>query len=102
MIDESLIKRMQKLLLKIPKDKVTTYKEIAQQLRVHPRFAGRIIGSNPDGDTYPCYKVVYSNGGIGGYGGGDPRKIREKIRRLKKDGIVIKNEKIAKKFFFSF
>jgi len=102
MIDESLIKRMQKLLLKIPKGKITTYKEIGKQLGVHPRFAGRIVGSNPDGDAYPCYKVIYSNGGIGGYGGSDPRKIREKIRRLKKDGIVIKNGKIAKRFFFFF
>ena len=97
-----LIKRMQKLLLKIPKGKVTSYNEIAKKLGVWPRHAGRIVGSNPDGDKYPCYKVVYSNGGIGGYGGSDPRKIKEKIRRLKKDGIEIKNGRIPKRFFFYF
>jgi O6-methylguanine-DNA--protein-cysteine methyltransferase len=97
-MDEKLIKKMQKLLLKIPEGKVTSYKEIAKQLRVHPRFAGRIVGSNPDGDTYPCYRVVYSNGRVGGFGGNVP----EKIRRLKKDGIEIKNGKISKKFFFYF
>lgn len=97
-----LIREMQKLLLRIPKGKVTTYGEIARKLKVHPRHAGRIVGSNPDGNKYPCYKVIYSNGGIGGYGGSDPKKIREKIRRLKKDGIEIRNEKIDKRFFFYF
>ncbi len=97
-----LIREMQNLLLRIPKGKVTTYGEIARKLKVHPRHAGRIVGSNPDGNKYPCYKVVYSDGGIGGYGGSDPKKIREKIKRLKKDGIEIRNEKIDKRFFFYF
>ena len=101
-MDEQLIKKMQKLLLKIPKGKVTSYNEIAKKLGVWPRHVGRIVGQNPDGKKYPCYKVVYSNGGIGGYGGSDPRKIREKIAKLKKDGIVIKNGKIDKRFFFYF
>lgn len=92
------MKKMQKLLLKIPKGKVTTYKEIAKNLGIHPRAAGRLLNKNPDGDTYPCYKVVYSSGGIGGYGG----NVKEKIRRLKKDGIEIKKGKINKKFFFYF
>lgn len=92
------MKKMQKLLLKIPKGKVTTYKEIAKQLEIHPRAAGKLLNKNPDGDTYPCYKVVYSNGGLGGYGG----NLKEKIRRLKRDGIEIKNGKINKKFFFYF
>jgi len=92
------IREMQKLLLKIPKGKVTSYKEIAKKLGIHPRAAGRLVGKNPDGDKYPCYKVVYSDGRLGGYGG----KIKEKIKRLKKDGIVIKNGKIGKEFFFHF
>jgi len=92
------LKEMQKLLLKIPKGKVTSYKEIARMLGIHPRAAGRLVGKNPDGDKYPCYKVIYDDGRLGGYGGG----LREKIRRLKKDGILIKNGKIDKKFFFRF
>jgi O-6-methylguanine DNA methyltransferase len=92
------IKQMQKLLLKIPKGKVTTYKEMAKKMNVHPRTMGRLLNKNPDSDTYPCYKVIYSNGGLGGYGG----NIKEKIRRLKKDGIEIKKGKINKKFFYFF
>jgi len=92
------MKEMQQLLLKIPEGKVTTYKEMAKKMNVHPRTMGRLLNKNPDGDTYPCYKVVYSNGGLGGYGGG----LKEKIKRLKKNGIEIKKGKINKKFFHYF
>jgi O6-methylguanine-DNA--protein-cysteine methyltransferase len=95
------IREMQLLLAKIPKGKVTTYGIIARKLKIHPRAAGRLVGSNPDGVRYPCYRVVYSNGGIGGYtsSGG----VRDKIRKLKRDGIEIKNNRIdLKKYLFDF
>ena len=94
------LRKMQLLLLKIPKGKVVSYKEIARKLKIHPRTAGRLVGSNPDGNRYPCYKVVYSDGRLGGYS--TPKGVKEKARRLKKDGIAIKNGKIAKKHFFRF
>jgi len=95
------IREMQLLLAKIPKGKVSTYAIIAKKLKIHPRAAGRLVGSNPDGVRYPCYRVVYSNGGIGGYtsSGG----VRNKIRKLKKDGIEIRNNRIdLKKYLFDF
>ena len=94
------LKEMQNLLLKIPKGKVVSYKEIARKLGVHPRVAGRLVGSNPDGDKYPCYKVVRSDGRIGGYS--NPKGIMEKIRRLEKDGIEVKNNRISMKYFYFF
>jgi alkylated DNA nucleotide flippase Atl1 len=94
------LKQMQRLLLKIPKGKVTTYREIARKLGIHPRAAGRLVGSNSDGDKYPCYKVVYSDGRVGGYT--SSKGVREKVKRLKKDGIEINNGRISKKFFFYF
>ena len=94
------LEEMQQLLLKIPKGKVTSYKEIARKLGIHPRIAGRLVGSNPDGKKYPCYKVVYSDGRLGGYS--TSRGVAEKVKRLKKDGIEIKNGRIPKKFFFYF
>lgn len=92
------LKEMQKLLLKIPKGKVVSYKEIARKLGIHPRAAGRLVGSNPDGNRYPCYKVVNSDGKIGGYSKG----VSRKMKMLKKDGIEIRNRRIPKKFFFYF
>ncbi len=52
------------LLLQIPKGYVTTYGDIARQLgNVHlARTVGNILHKNPDGDKYPCYKVVNSKG----------------------------------------
>jgi O6-methylguanine-DNA--protein-cysteine methyltransferase len=94
------LKQMQRLLLRIPKGKVTSYKEIARKLRVHPRVAGRLVGSNPDGRKYPCYKVVHTDGRLGGYTSSEG--VKEKVKRLKKDGIEINNGRISKKFFFHF
>ncbi len=95
------IREMQLLLAKIPKGKVSTYAIIAKKLKIHPRAAGRLVGSNPDGVRYPCYRVVYSNGGIGGYT--SPGGVRNKIRKLKKDGIEIRNNRIdLKKYLFDF
>ncbi len=78
------------LLQKIPKGKVTTYKELAIALAISPRMAGCLLKNNRELDNYPCYKVVCSDGSIGGYNRGP----KEKIRRLKKDGIETKKDKI--------
>ncbi|MFH1473979.1 MAG: MGMT family protein [Candidatus Aenigmatarchaeota archaeon] len=92
--------KLQQLLLKIPRGKVTTYKEIARALGIHSRAAGRLLGSNPDSKKYPCYKVVYADGRLGGYT--SSTGLKEKVKRLKKDGIEVKNGRIAKKSFFYF
>ncbi len=95
------IKKLQKLLKLIPKGKVTTYSILAKKLRIHPRGVGKLLSKNPDTNKYPCYKVVYSDGRIGGFS--SPGGIKEKIERLKKDGIEIKNKRIdLKRFLFSF
>lgn len=47
--------------------------------------------TNKELDTYPCYKVVASNGGLSGYVLG----ISEKIKRLENDGVKIHNDKVV-------
>lgn len=85
-------KRMQALLRRIPTGKITTYRELAHALGTRGyRFVGQLLHTNPDGDTYPCYKVVCSDGRLGGYAEGQA----EKIRRLKADGIVVKDGKVV-------
>ena len=39
-----------------------------------PRAAGQAIGRNPISIIVPCHRVIGSNGGLTGYGGGLPRK----------------------------
>ena len=83
---------LQLLLRKIPKGKVTTYKILAEKLKLHPRAIAKLLSKNKHPDKYPCYKVVHSDGSIGGYIKGQ----KEKIRRLKKDGIEINISKAEK------
>jgi methylated-DNA-[protein]-cysteine S-methyltransferase len=93
------MKELQRLLRKIPKGKITTYKIIARKLRVHPRVAGMLLSKN-DSDA-PCYKVINHNGKIGGYSGRGG--IKGKIKLLRRDGIIIRGNKIdLKKFLFKF
>jgi len=89
------IKKLQILLTKIPKGKVTTYKILARKLNLHPRVIGIMLSKNDS--KAPCYKVIHQNGKIGGYSGRGC--IREKIKLLKKDGIIISGNKIDLKRF---
>lgn len=88
------------LLRKIPKRKVTTYGAIARAAG-RPRaarWAGKLLAANARPDHYPCYKVIRSDGSVGRYSGGG---TKEKIRRLKRDGIEIKNGRVdLKKYGF--
>ena len=88
------------LLKKIPKGKVATYKEFARVCGTSPRAIGRIMAQNKDPLNYPCYKVVSSNGRIGGYSGRGG--LRGKQALLKKDGIRVKNGRIDKEHFYNF
>jgi methylated-DNA-[protein]-cysteine S-methyltransferase len=80
----------------IPKGKVVTYKTIADRFSIHPRYVGRILHINQDHETYPCYKVIKSDGGVSGYALG----CEDKIRRLVHDGIEITDGKIDQKYFW--
>lgn len=87
------------LLKKIPKGKVTTYKEIAQKLGTKGyRGIGQIVGANPDAPKVPCHRVVRSDGGLGGYAFG----IEKKVAILAEEGVKVSDGKIAdfaKKFY---
>ena len=93
-----------KLLRKIPRGKVATYGELAKACRTSPRAMGQIMKKNPYPHIYPCYKVVRSDGSIGGFAGCiKGPKIKKKMALLKKDGIKIKDGKIdLKKYLFRF
>ena len=84
-----------KFLNKIPKGKVTTYGVLARAVGSSPRAIGQVMRHNDRPETYPCYKVVASDGKIHGYSGClKGAKVGRKISLLKKDGIKIENGKI--------
>lgn len=86
------MREMQLLLAKIPKGKVSTYGSLARKLKIHPRYAGRLLSRNTDGVRYPCYKIIRSDGSLGGYT--SKHGVRDKIRKLRKDGIEIRKNRI--------
>ena len=118
-------KKVYKILKKVPKGKVTTYKKIADKLKNSPRAVGNALNKNPYGYStissetirnrrsvirgdskrtsglfsVPCHRVIKSSGEVGGFASG----IKNKIKLLKKEGIQINNNKIdLKKYNFNF
>ncbi len=87
-----MIQKVYSLLMRIPRGKVTTYGELARFAGLHPRTVGMLMRKNKDPIKIPCYKVVRSDGSLGGYSakGG----IKTKTKLLRKDGITIKKGKI--------
>ncbi len=91
-------KKIYNITKKIPKGKVSTYKEIANKLNSKAyRAVGNALNKNPYAPIVPCHRVVKSNGEVGGFASG----TKNKIKLLKKEGIEIKDNKIdLKKYLF--
>ena len=82
----------------VPRGKVTTYGAIARKLNSSPRAVGQALRVNPFAPVVPCHRVVKSDGSIGGFGGEiSGKKIQKKIAMLRKEGVIIKCDKIEKK-----
>lgn len=63
-----LNEKINDFLKKLPKGKLTTYKFLAEKFNSRPRAVARILSKNKD-KTVPCYKVIRSDGKLGGYNG---------------------------------
>jgi len=91
--------RIWKLCKRVPKGKVTTYKELAQAANSKAyRAVGNAMNRNPYGilecstqSMVPCHRVVDSTGHLHGFAHG----LKSKAKLLKKEGIQIKNNKIV-------
>lgn len=78
-------KKVYKIVQKIPRGKVLTYKEVAR-LAGNPnasRAVGNILNKNYD-KSIPCHRVIRSDGKLGGYN----RGAENKIRLLKKEDAI--------------
>lgn len=83
--------RVWRLLKKIPRGKVSTYKEIAIALGnpLAARAVGNACNKNPFAPKVPCHRVVKSNGELGGFANG----VSKKKFLLLREGIKVKNNK---------
>jgi len=83
-----------KLLKKIPKGKVTTYKILAKQMKTKAyRAVGSACHNNPKPVIIHCHRVVRSDGKIAICHHDNCHKKR--IKLLRKEGIKIKGNKIV-------
>jgi len=81
------------LVRQIPEGKISSYGEVAKALGdiIASRAVGRMMNQNPNADNMPCFKIVHSDGRIGGFGLG----IDDKIRRLKEENVLVKKDRIV-------
>ncbi|MFH1585356.1 MAG: MGMT family protein [archaeon] len=81
----------------LKKGKTTTYKALAKKFNSHPRAVARILATNKD-KSVPCYKVIRSDGKLGGYNG---LLGRSKGELLGKESRCKKLLTFSKKYQFS-
>ena len=84
---------MYELCSKVPRGKVTTYKEIGDKLGkgMVYRAVGNALNRNPHAPKVPCHRVVSTDGSIGGFAHGSSKKII----LLKKEGVKVSKGKIV-------
>jgi methylated-DNA-[protein]-cysteine S-methyltransferase len=91
----SFRERVYRTLRAVPRGRVTTYAALACAAG-YPR-AARAVGSAlnanpfiasslPAGRRVPCHRVVRSDGSVGGFVHG----TREKVRMLRREGVVVR------------
>ncbi|HLD57271.1 MAG TPA: MGMT family protein [archaeon] len=73
--------KVYKAVSKIPKGKVSTYKEVAKTIGSPKtvRAVGQVLKTNKHPEKIPCYKIVRSDGNLGGYCGSGKKNIQKKL-----------------------
>tara|TARA_B100000029_G_C16906890_1_gene716249 strand:- start:244 stop:519 length:276 start_codon:yes stop_codon:yes gene_type:complete len=74
-------------IMKIPKGKVKTYKEVAIAINIpkSARAVANACGKNPYAPKVPCHRVIRSDGNLGGYSGKGGINTKKKL--LKSEGF---------------
>tara|TARA_B100000965_G_scaffold139889_1_gene116464 strand:- start:1037 stop:1312 length:276 start_codon:yes stop_codon:yes gene_type:complete len=78
-----------KYLLKIPKGKVKTYKQVAIAIN-RPKSARAVAnacGKNPYAPKVPCHRVIRSDRTLGGFSAPGGTNVKKKL--LKKEGFSL-------------
>lgn len=85
--------KIYKIVSKIPKGKVATYKQIAKLSNTTPRVVGFALHANKDPQNIPCHRVIRTDGTLAkGYAFGGMKKQKE---ILEKEGITfLKGNKV--------
>eukprot|EP00127_Corallochytrium_limacisporum_P007526 Clim_evm48s253 gene=Clim_evmTU48s253 len=78
-------------LARVPRGRITTYRDLAAHLHSAPRAIGQAMRKNAYAPQVPCHRVVDAKGFIGGFDGewGKGNKVNKKMQMLKDEGIQI-------------
>lgn len=92
----SFAEKVYALTRRIPRGRVSTYKEIARALGTEAfRAVGQALRRNPYAPDVPCHRVVASDGSLGGFRGKiDGRAISKKRHLLAQEGVVVEDNRI--------
>ncbi len=84
--DSAFAVRVKRVVAGIPRGKIMTYKEVAKKAgnAGAARAVGTLMAKNFD-PKIPCHRVIRSDGKIGNYNRGGPKK---KLELLKKEGAL--------------
>ena len=95
--------RVYEQLKKVPKGKVTTYKNLAEQLGSKAyRAVGSALKNNPYAPVVPCHRVVRTDGKVGGFMGKiSGEEVAKKIVLLRNEGVEILGGKVDLKKFLA-
>lgn len=103
---QKFYERVWEKMKRIPRGRVTTYKELAKALNTKAyRAVGNACRRNPYAPVVPCHRIVKSGGLIGGFGGKmSGANVRRKIAMLEKEGVHVQNGRIVgfEKVLFKF
>jgi len=90
----SFFSKTYKVVKKIPRGSVKTYKEVAVLAGNSKayRAVGHAMKLNPDIKNIPCHRIVGSDGKMHGYSAG--KGIITKINLLKKEGIKFIGDRV--------
>jgi O-6-methylguanine DNA methyltransferase len=86
--------RVSKKLLEVPRGKVISYGNLAEQTNSSPRGVGSIMRSNPVPWAVPCHRVIHSDGRLGKLGG-TVSGTKEKARILRAEGVLFNSEEVV-------
>jgi len=79
-----LQKKIWNELKKIKYGKTKSYGEIANKLKISPRYVGKVCGQNKHLLLIPCHRVVRSNGTLGGFSSPGGIKLKQKLLNFEK------------------
>lgn len=90
-------KKVYQVIQKIPEGKVATYAAVARAIGHGNayRAVGTALNRNPMAPQVPCHRIVCSDGRVSGYASGQQKKIK----RLRKEGVMISKNRIDLKRF---